>query len=151
MIKIKLVAQLLWEAAVLPAIRFIIGYLPMILGSIAVMKLSTNYWLTFMIEKQLFEWFDWYIPTILVLTLAFGVLAQNARKIHPAGMVLMLVSSLVIMQLGVTGMQISLYLNKIPNLLDSTLAAVFAVSAIYSVALMIQRAWMGFLPKRRKR
>lgn len=151
MIKIKLVAQLLWEAAVLPAIRFIIGYLPMILGSIAVMKLSTNYWLTFMIEKQLFEWFDWYIPTILVLTLAFGVLAQNAKKIHPAGMVLMLVSSLVIMQLGVTGMQISLYLNKIPNLLDSVLAAVFAVSAIYSVALMIQRAWMGFLPKRRKR
>lgn len=148
---IKLATQVVWEAAVLPAIRFTIGYLPMILGSIAIMKLSTNYWLTFMIEKQLLEWFDWYIPTILVLTLAFGVLAQNARKIHPAGMVLMLVSSLVIMQLGVTGMQISLYLNKIPDLLDSVLASTFAVSAIYSVALMIQRAWMGFLPKRRKR
>ena len=148
---IKLATQVVWEAAVLPAIRFTIGYMPMILGSIAIMKLSTKYWLTFMIEKQLLEWFDWYIPTILVLTLAFGGLAQNARKIHPAGMLLMLISSLVIMQLGVTGMQISLYLNKIPNLLDSVLAAVFAVSAIYSVALMIQRAWMGFLPKRRKR
>ena len=147
---IKLATQVVWEAAVLPAIRFTIGYMPMILGSIAIMKLSTKYWLTFMIEKQL-EWFDWYIPTILVLTLAFGVLAQNARKIHPAGMVLMLISSLVIMQLGVTGMQISLYLNKIPDLLDSVLAAVFAISAIYSVALIIQRAWMGFLPKRRKR
>ena len=148
---IKLATQVVWEAAVLPTIRFTIGYLPMILGSIAIMKLSTNYWLTFMIEKQLLEWFDWYIPTILVLTLAFGVLAQNARKIHPAGMTLMLVSSLVIMQLGVTGMQISLYLNKIPDLLDSVLASTFAVSAIYSVALMVQRAWMGFLPKRRKR
>jgi len=148
---IKLTAQLVWEVAVLPAVRFIIGYAPMILGSVAVVKLSTKYWLAFMIEKNLAEWLDWYIPAILVLTLAFGVLAQNARKIHPAGLVLMLISSLIIMQLGVTGMQFSLYLNEIPKLLDSVLASIFAVISIYSAAMLIQCAWMEVLPKRRKR
>ena len=151
MINAKFIGKLIWEAVALPCIRFTIGYLPMILGSVAVVKLSTIYWLTFMIEKNLAEWLDWYIPAILVLTLAFGVLAQNARKIHPAGLVLMLISSLIIMQLGVTGMQFSLYLNEIPKLLDSVLASIFAVISIYSTAMMIQRAWMGFLPKRRKR
>ena len=148
---IKLVAQLIWEAAILPTIRFIIWYLPMLLGSIAVMKLSTNYWLTFMIERNLLlEWLGWYIPTILVISFTFGVIASKVSKIHPYWMVAALAFSLVMMRSGVAGVGVALYEGVAPTNLDIVTASVFAVLSIYFVALMLQRAWVEVLPKRKK-
>lgn len=148
--KIKLATQLLWEAAILPSIRFIIGYLPMLVSIYLVMKLTVNFWLSFIIEKNLLGWISWYIPAILIITFTFGVLSQNVKRIHPLGMVLMLITSLFIMQFGVSSMQFSLFYNKVPELSESVVAALFAVISIYTVALMAQRVWVGFLPKRKK-
>lgn len=148
---IKLIAQLIWEAAVLPTIRFIIGYLPMILGSISIMKLSTNYWLTFMIERnKLLEWLGWYIPTVLVIGFIFGVIAPKVSKIHPAWMVASLFFSIVMMRSGVAGVGVALYANVTPTNFDIATASIFAVLSIYCVALMCQRAWVEILPKRKK-
>ena len=148
---IKLIVQLIWEAAILPTIRFIIWYLPMLLGSIAVMKLSTNYWLTFMIERNLLlEWLGWYIPTILVISFTFGVIASKVSKIHPYWMVASLFFSLVMMRSGVAGVGVALYEGVAPTNFDIATASVFAVLSIYFVTLMVQRAWVEVLPKRKK-
>ena len=148
---IKLVAQLIWEAAILPAIRFMIGYLPMILGSISIMKLSTNYWLTFMIQRNtLLEWLSWYIPTILIISFIFGGISPKVNKIHPYWMVAALFFSLVMMRSGVAGVGVALYEGATPTNFDIVTASVFAVLSIYFVALMLQRAWVEVLPKRKK-
>lgn len=148
---IKLVAQLILEAAILPAIRFTIWYLPMILGSISIMKLSTNYWLRFMIERNLLlEWLGWYIPTVLTIGFIFGVIATKVSKIHPYFMVAALFFSLVMMRSGVAGVGVALYAGVAPTNFDIVTASVFAVLSIYFVALMFQRAWVEVLPKRKK-
>ena len=148
---IKLVAQLIWEAVILPVIRFIIGYLPMILGSISIMKLSTNYWLTFMIHRNtLLEWLSWYIPTILIISFIFGMISPKVNKIHPYWMVAALFFSLVMMRSGVAGVGVALYEGVAPTNFDIVTASVFAVLSIYFVALMLQRAWVEILPKRKK-
>lgn len=148
---IKLVAQLIWEAVILPTIRFVIQYLPMILGSVAVMKLSTNYWLTFMIERNLLlEWLSWYIPTVLVLGFAFGVIAPKANKIHPCFMIVSLFFSIIMMRSGVAGVGVALYAGVAPTNFDIVTASFFAVLSIYIVALMLQRAWVEVLPKRKQ-
>lgn len=148
---IKLIGQLIWEAVILPAIRFIIGYLPMILGSISVMKLSTNYWLTFMIERNLLlEWLGWYIPTILVISFIFGVISSKVNKIHPYFMVAALFFSIIMMRSGVAGVGVALYAGVAPTNFDIVTASFFAVLSIYIVALMLQRAWVEVLPKRKQ-
>lgn len=148
---IKLVAQLVWEAAILPSIRFMIGYLPMILGSISIMKLSTNYWLTFMIERNLLlEWLGWYIPTVLIIGFTFGVIAPKVNKIHPYWMVAALFFSVIMMRSGVAGVGVALYAGATPTNFDIATASIFAVLSIYCVALMLQRAWVEILPKRKK-
>ena len=147
---IKLVAQLIWEAAILPAIRFTIGYLPMLLGSISIMKLSTNYWLTFMIQRNvLLDWLSWYIPTVLIIGFTFGVIATKVSKIHPYWMVAALFFSLVMMRSGVAGVGVALYEGVAPMNFDVVTASLFAVLTIYFVALMLQRAWVEILPKRK--
>lgn len=148
---IKLTLQLIWEAAMLPAIRFTIWYLPMILGSISIMKLSTNYWLRFMIERNLLlEWLGWYIPTVLIIGFTFGVIATKVSKIHPYFMVAALFFSLVMMRSGVAGVGVALYEGVAPTNFDVVTASLFAVLTIYFVALMLQRAWVEVLPKRKK-
>ena len=147
---IKLVAQLIWEAAILPAIRFTIGYLPMLLGSISIMKLSTNYWLTFMIQRNvLLDWLSWYIPTVLIIGFTFGVIATKVSKIHPYWMVAALFFSLVMMRSGVAGVGVALYEGVAPMNFDVVTASLFAVLTIYFVALMLQRAWVEILPNRK--
>ena len=147
---IKLVAQLIWEAAILPAIRFTIGYLPMLLGSISIMKLSTNYWLTFMIQRNvLLDWLSWYIPTILIISFIFGMIAPKVSKIHPGWMVAALAFSIVMMRSGVAGVGVALYEGVAPTNFDIATASIFAVLSIYCVALMLQRAWVEVLPKRK--
>lgn len=148
---IKLVAQLVWEAAILPSIRFMIGYLPMILGSISIMKLSTNYWLTFMIERNLLlEWLGWYIPTVLVMGFVFGVITPKVNKIHPCFMIVSLLFSIIMMRSGVAGVGVALYAGVAPTNFDINTASFFAVLSIYIVALMLQRAWVEVLPKRKQ-
>ena len=148
---IKLFVQLIWEAAILPAIRFTIKYLPSILGSISVMKLSTNYWLTFMIERNLLiEWLGWYIPTILIISFVFGMIAPKANKIHPCFMIVSLLFSIIMMRSGVAGVGVALYAGVAPTNFDIVTASFFAVLSIYIVALMLQRAWVEILPKRKK-
>lgn len=148
---IKLIGQLIWEAVIVPTIRFVIQYLPMILGSISVMKLSTNYWLTFMIQRNvLLEWLSWYIPTILIISFIFGIIAPKVNKIHPYWMVAALFFSIIMMRSGVAGVGVALYAGVAPTNFDVVTASVFAVLSIYFVALMVQRAWVEILPKRKK-
>lgn len=148
---IKLFAQLVWEAAILPTIRFVIQYLPMILGSISIMKLSTNYWLTFMIQRNLLlEWLGWYIPTVLVMGFAFGVITPKVNKIHPCFMIVSLLFSIIMMRSGVAGVGVALYAGVAPTNFDIITASFFAVLSIYIVALMLQRAWVEVLPKRKQ-
>ena len=149
---IKEVLQVIWEAVLLPTIRFIIGYAPMIAGVIAAKKVTIQYFVASMAKYDNFlEWLGLYIPSILIITIAFIVMGTKANKIHPVGMVLMLVVFLITMKIGVSEMQLSLYLSGTPTIFESVFTSVSAVASVYCVALMIQRAWMGFLPKRRKR
>lgn len=148
---IKLTAQLVWEVAVLPTIRFIIGYAPMIAGIVAAMELSVKSFIISMMQCTIFdEWLGWYITTTLLVTLAFGVMATNVRKIHSIGMALILISSLIGMKWGVSEMQISFFYGDPPMLMDALSASIFAVVSVYCIALMVQKAWVDFLPKRKR-
>lgn len=147
---IKLVAQLIWEAVVLPVIRFIIGYIPMIVGVFIAMEDTIKYFLSSMVQYGLLEWMVWYIPSILIVSLTFGVMASNVKKIHPIAMAMMLITSLFIMNIGASGIKLSLFYNETPTALDAVTASVSAVTAFYCIALMCQRAWVEILPKRKK-
>lgn len=148
---IKLTAQLVWEVAVLPTIRFVIGYAPMLAGVVASMELSVKSFIISMMQYTIFdEWLGWYITTTLLVTLAFGVMATNVRKIHSIGMALILISSLIGMKWGVSEMQISFFYGDPPMLMDALSASIFAVVSVYCIALMVQKAWVDFLPKRKK-
>lgn len=152
MINVKLVVEAIWEAVVLPCIRFIIGYLPMLAGVFVAMEGTIKYFVTSMMQYEIFEeWLGWYMPTILIVTIVFTVMATKASKIHSAVMILLLMVFLIAMKMGVSEMQISLYFDGTPTVFESLFTSVTAVSSVYCVALIIQRAWMGFLPKRRKR
>lgn len=146
---IKLVAQLIWEAVVLPCIRFIIGYIPMIVGVFIAMEDTIKYFLSSMVQYGLLEWMVWYIPSILIVSLTFGVMASNVKKIHPIAMAMMLITSLFIMNIGASGIKLSLFYNETPTALDAITASVSAVTAFYCIALMCQRAWVEILPKRK--
>jgi hypothetical protein len=147
---IKLFAQLVWEAAILPVIRFIIGYIPMIVGVFIAMEDTIKYFLSSMVQYGLLEWLVWYIPAILLISLTFGVMASNVKKIHPIAMAMMLITSLFIMNIGASGIKLSLFYNETPTALDAVTASVSAVTAFYCIALMCQRAWVEILPKRKK-
>lgn len=147
---VKLVAQLVWEAVILPVIRFIIGYLPMIVGVFVTMEDTIKYFITSMVQYGLLEWLVWYIPAILIVSLTFGVMASNVKKIHPIAMAAMLITALFIMNLGASGIKLSLFYNETPTALDAVTASVSAVTAFYCIALMSQRAWVEILPKRKK-
>lgn len=148
---IKEVSKVIWETLILPTIRFIIGYAPMIAGVIAAKKVTIQYFIFSMAQYSIFkEWVGWYIPSILIITIAFIVMASKANKIHPVGMVLMLVIFLITMGFGVSEMRISFFYGDPPTLIDSLLASVSAVASVYCVALMVQRAWADFLPKRKR-
>lgn len=147
---VKLFAQLIWEAAILPVIRFIIGYLPMIVGVFVTMEDTIKYFITSMVQYGLLEWLVWYIPAILIVSLTFGVMASNVKKIHPIGMALILISSLIGMKWGVSEMQISFFYGDPPMLMDALSASIFAVVSVYCIALMVQKAWVDFLPKRKR-
>ena len=147
---IKLVAQLVWEAVILPVIRFIIGYLPMIVGVFVTMEDTVNYFLSSMVQYGLLEWLVWYIPAILIVSLTFGVMASNVKKIHPIAMAAMLIAALFIMNIGASGIKLSLFYNETPTALDAISASVSAVVSFYCIALMCQRAWVEILPKRKK-
>lgn len=148
---IRLVTELVWETVVLPTIRFIIGYAPMIISVIIAKEVSIQYFITAMVQYRIFaEWVGWYIPAILIASLVFGVMASSVKKVHPIAMALMLISSLVIMKFGVSEMQVSFFYGDPPMLIDSLLASVSAVVSVYCVALMVQRAWADFLPKRKR-
>lgn len=150
MINVKLVVEAIWEAVVLPCIRFIIGYLPMLAGVFVAKEATIKYFVTSMMQYSIFEeWLGWYIPAILIATIAFTVMATKASKIHSAVMVLLLMVFLIAMKIGVSEMQISLCFNGIPTVIESLFTSVTAVSSVYCVALIIQRAWMG-LPKRKR-
>ena len=146
---IKLVAQLIWEAAILPCIRFIIRYIPMIVGVFVTMEDTVKYFLSSMVQYGLLEWLVWYIPAILLVSLTFGVMASNVKKIHPIAMVTMLIAALFIMNLGASGIKLSLFYNETPTALDAVTASVSAVVSFYCIALMCQRAWVEILPKRK--
>ena len=147
---VKLFAQLLWEAVVLPCIRFIIGYIPMIVGVFVAMEDTIKYFLSSMVQYGLLEWLVWYIPAVLLVSLTFGVMASNVKKIHPIAMAAMLIAALFVMNLGASGIKLSLFYNETPTSLDAITASVSAVTAFYCIALMIQRAWVEILPKRKK-
>lgn len=147
---IKLIWQLIWEAAILPCIRFIIGYIPMIVGVFVAMEDTIKYFVTSMTQYGLLEWLVWYIPAILLVSLTFGVMASNVKKIHPIAMAAMLITALFIMNLGASGIKLSLFYNETPTALDAVTASVSAVTAFYCISLMCQRAWVEILPKRKK-
>ena len=147
---VKLFAQLIWEAAILPCIRFIIRYIPMIVGVFVTMEDTIKYFITSMVQYGLLEWLVWYIPAILLCSLAFGVMASNVKKIHPIAMAMMLIASLFIMNIGASGIKLSLFYNETPTALDAVTASVSAVVSFYCIALMCQRAWVEILPKRKK-
>lgn len=147
---IKLIGQLIWEAAILPTIRFIIGYLPMIVGVFIAMEDTIKYFLSSMVQYGLLEWLVWYIPAILIVSLTFGVMASNVKKIHPIAMAMMLIAALLIMNIGASGIKVSLFYNETPTALDAVTASVSAVVSFYCIALMCQRAWVEILPKRKK-
>ena len=148
---IKLTAQLVWEVAILPAIRFIIGYAPMIAGIVASMELSVKSFIISMMQYTIFaEWLGLYITTTLLITLAFGVMATKSRRIHPVGMVLILVAFLLLLKMGVSEMQISMYFSGAPTIFESLVTSVSAVASVYCIALMAQRAWVNILPKRKR-
>lgn len=147
---IKLTLQLIWEAAILPVIRFIIGYIPMIVGVFVAMEDTIKYFLSSMVQYGLLEWLVWYIPAILIVSLTFGVMASNVKKIHPIAMAAMLIASLFVMNIGASGIKLSLFYNETPTALDAVTASVSAVTAFYCIALMCQRAWVEILPKRKK-
>ena len=148
---IKLATQVVWEAVVLPAVRFTIGYAPMITGVVVAKEVSIKYFIVAMTQYNIFaEWVGCYIPAILLTSLMFGVMASNVKKVHPIAMALMLITSLVIMKFGVSEMQVSFFYGDPPTLIDSLLASVSAVVSVYCVALMVQRAWADFLPKRKR-
>ena len=147
---VKLFAQLIWEAAILPCIRFIIRYIPMIIGVFVTMEDTIKYFITSMVQYGLLEWLVWYIPAILLCSLAFGVMASNVKKIHPIAMAMMLIASLFIMNIGASGIKLSLFYNETPTALDAVTASVSAVVSFYCIALMLQRAWVEVLPKRKK-
>ena len=149
MIKIKLVAQLIWEAAILPTIRFIIWYLPLLLGVFVTMEDTIKYFLSSMVQYGLLEWLVWYIPAVLLVSLTFGVMASNVKKIHPIAMAAMLIAALFIMNIGASGIKLSLFYNETPTALDAITASVSAVVSFYCIALMCQRAWVEILPKRK--
>ena len=146
---VKLFAQLIWEAAILPCIRFIIRYIPMIVGVFVTMEDTIKYFITSMVQYGLLEWLVWYIPAILLCSLAFGVMASNVKKIHPIAMAMMLIASLFIMNIGASGIKLSLFYNETPTALDAVTASVSAVVSFYCIALMCQRAWVEILPKRK--
>ena len=146
---IKLVAQLVWEAVILPVIRFIIGYLPMIVGVFVTMEDTIKYFLSSMVQYGLLEWLVWYIPAVLLVSLTFGVMASNVKKIHPIAMAAMLIAALFIMNIGASGIKLSLFYNETPTALDAITASVSAVVSFYCIALMCQRAWVEILPKRK--
>ena len=147
---VKLFAQLIWEAAILPVIRFIIGYIPMIVGVFVAMEDTVKYFIASMVQYGLLEWLVWYIPSILIVSLTFGVMASNVKKIHPIAMAAMLLLALFVMNLGASGIKLSLFYNETPTALDAVTASVSAVTAFYCIALMCQRAWVEILPKRKK-
>ena len=147
---VKLFAQLLWEAVVLPTIRFIIGYIPMIVGVFVAMEDTIKYFLSSMVQYGLLEWLVWYIPAILIVSLTFGVMASNVKKIHPIAMAAMLIAALFVMNIGASGIKLSLFYNETPTSLDAITASVSAVVSFYCIALMCQRAWVEILPKRKK-
>lgn len=147
---VKLFVQLIWEAAILPVIRFIIGYIPMIVGVFVAMEDTVKYFITSMVQYGLLEWLVWYIPAILVVSLTFGVMASNVKKIHPIAMAAMLLAALFVMNLGASGIKLSLFYNETPTAIDAVTASVSAVTAFYCIALMCQRAWVEILPKRKK-
>lgn len=147
---IKLTLQLIWEAAILPVIRFIIGYIPMIVGVFVAMEDTIKYFLSSMVQYGLLEWLVWYIPAILIVSLTFGVMASNVKKIHPIAMAAMLIASLFVMNIGASGIKLSLFYNETPTALDAVTASVSAVTAFYCIALMCQRAWVEILPKHKK-
>ena len=146
---IKLVAQLIWEAVILPVIRFIIGYIPMIVGVFIAMEDTIKYFLSSMVQYGLLEWLVWYIPAVLLVSLTFGVMASNVKKIHPIAMAAMLIAALFIMNIGASGIKLSLFYNETPTALDAITASVSAVVSFYCIALMCQRAWVEILPKRK--
>ena len=146
---IKLVAQLIWEAVILPVIRFIIGYLPMIVGVFVTMEDTIKCFLSSMVQYGLLEWLVWYIPAVLLVSLTFGVMASNVKKIHPIAMAAMLIAALFIMNIGASGIKLSLFYNETPTALDAITASVSAVVSFYCIALMCQRAWVEILPKRK--
>ena len=148
---IKLTAQLVWEEIVLPTIRFVIGYAPMIAGVAVAKEVTIQYFVTSMARYDIFlDWLAWYIPAILVMSLAFGVMATKSRRIHPVGIVLMLVAFLLLLKMGVSEMQISMYFSGTPTIFESLVTSVSAVASVYCIALMVQRAWANILPKRKK-
>ena len=147
---IKLVAQLIWEAVILPVIRFIIGYLPMIVGVFVTMEDTIKYFITSMVQYGLLEWLVWYIPAVLLVSLTFGVMASNVKKIHPIAMAAMLIAALFIMNIGASGIKLSLFYDETPTAIDTITASVSAVVSFYCIALMCQRAWVEILPKRKK-
>lgn len=147
---VKLFAQLVWEAAILPCIRFIIRYIPMIVGVFVTMEDTIKYFITSMVQYGLLEWLVWYIPAILIVSLTFGVMASNVKKIHPIAMAAMLIAALLIMNIGASGIKVSLFYNETPTALDAVTASVSAVVSFYCIALMCQRAWVEILPKRKK-
>ena len=146
---IKLFAQLVWEAAILPCIRFIIRYIPMIVGVFIAMEDTIKYFLSSMVQYGLLEWLVWYIPAVLLVSLTFGVMASNVKKIHPIAMAAMLIAALFIMNIGASGIKLSLFYNETPTALDAITASVSAVVSFYCIALMCQRAWVEILPKRK--
>ena len=148
---IKLTAQLVLEAVLLPAIRFVIGYLPMLAGVIIAKEVSIQYFIFSMAQYSIFEeWLGWYIPAILIATIAFTVMTTKANKIHPAGMILMLLAFLLLLKMGVSEMQISMYFSGTPTIFESLVTSVSAVASVYCIALMAQRAWGNILPKRKR-
>lgn len=150
---IKLTAQLILEAVILPTIRFTIGYLPFICGVVAANMLTIKYFIGNMISNQadqLPEFLEWYIPILLVLSFAFGVMFTRSKKIHPIGMFFMFLGSIIAMRCGVVDMQAAFYHSIKPDLLSMLVAAVFAVATIYSLSLMAQRAWVDILPRRKR-
>ena len=114
------------------------------------MEDTVKYFLSSMVQYGLLEWLVWYIPAILLVSLTFGVMASNVKKIHPIAMATMLIAALFIMNLGASGIKLSLFYNETPTSLDAITASVSAVTAFYCIALMLQRAWVEILPKRKK-
>ena len=149
---IKLTAQLILEAAILPTIRFLIGYLPFIGGVIAANMLTIKYFIANMISNQAGQlpgFLEWYIPILLVISFGFGVMSTKVKNIHPVGMFFMFLFSLLTMRMGVVDMQVAYYHGYTPMMFSMLEASVFAVVTIYCLTLMIQRVWVETLPRRK--